>query len=80
MTNKIDGNATNIFADPAPLCSVFDQKQYHLLKQGGLLIAENANSMVDLAAASSADLVGCDCPGYALATRHEPVRPAERLQ
>ena len=45
-----------------------------------MLIAENANSMVDLAAASSADLVGCDCPGHALATRYEPVRSAERLQ
>ena len=36
--------------------------------------------MVDLAAASSADLVGRDCPGYALAARYESVRSAERLQ
>lgn len=36
--------------------------------------------MVDLAAASSADLVGCGGPGYTLAARNEPVRAAERLQ
>lgn len=36
--------------------------------------------MVDLAAASSADLVGRSCHGYALAARHESVGIAERLQ
>lgn len=36
--------------------------------------------MVDLAAASSADLVGRSGHGYALAARNESVRPAERLQ